>query len=60
MDHAPSHLAAMLIAVALLVVIGTLAAFSYHTTAQLDATLNAAGINPQSLHPGQPVPPPHG
>lgn len=36
-------------AVVALALIGALAAFSYHTAAQLDATFKATGINPQSL-----------
>lgn len=50
--------AKMLGIVVLLALIGTLAAFSYHTTAQMDATLKADGIAPQSLHPDRPVPRP--
>jgi hypothetical protein len=36
-------------AVAALVLIGALAAASYRTAAQFDATFKAAGINPQTL-----------
>ncbi len=36
-------------AIVALVLIGALAAASYHTAAQLDATLKSAGINPQTL-----------
>lgn len=38
-----------LAAIVALVFIGALAAASYHTAAQLDATLKSAGINPQTL-----------
>ena len=41
-------------AIAALGLIGTLAAFSYQTAAQLDATFKAAGINPTSLHAWHP------
>jgi hypothetical protein len=40
--------------IATLALIGALAAFSFHTTAQMDVAFVAAGINPASLHPYQP------
>jgi hypothetical protein len=48
----PKLIAAVVVALALL---GALFASSYHTTAQLDATFKAAGINPNALQPDHPV-----
>jgi hypothetical protein len=49
MIHFKTRSPATIGAVVALALIGALAAFSYHTAGQLDATFKAAGINPQSL-----------
>jgi hypothetical protein len=46
--------------VVVVALLGALIAFSYHITAELDANLKAAGINPAALQPDhqvQPTPP---
>ena len=55
MDRSSFTIPKTLGAIALLALIGVLFAFSYRTTGQFDATLKAAGLNPQSLHPYQPA-----